>query len=97
MPRWADDERKPLARLRAKAKLSQTEASFNLGISITTLVRYESGTHDLSIKLGEQMANLYSVTFDEIRAAVAATYFIKTKVEKPDNLIADVKGKESGE
>ena len=79
MPRWADEERKPLAKLRAKAGLSQTEASVKLGISITTLVRYESGTHDLSIRLGEQMAVLYGVTFDEIRAAVTEIEAIQTK------------------
>jgi len=73
MPRWTDAGRKPLAKLRANADLSQTEASVKLGISITTLVRYESGAHDLSIKLGEQMASLYGVTFEEIRAAVAET------------------------
>ena len=79
MQRWKDEERKPLARLRSNANLSQTEASVKLGISITTLVRYESGTHDLSIKLGEQMASLYGVTFDEIRAAVAETKAIQSK------------------
>ena len=73
MPRWMDEERKPLARLRAKAGLSQTEASVKLGTSITTLVRYESGASDLSIKLAEQMATLYGVTFDDIRAAIAET------------------------
>jgi transcriptional regulator with XRE-family HTH domain len=69
----------PLAKLRANAGLSQTSASVKLGIGITTLVRYESGTTDLSMGTAEQMAALYGVPFDEVRAAVAKTQAAQAK------------------
>ena len=73
MPRWTDENRTPLAKLRSKAGLSRNQASVKLDIGVNTLGRYESGINDVPMGIAEQMAALYGVTFDELRAAVAET------------------------
>ena len=73
MPRWTDADRTPLATLRAKRGLSRNEAAVQLSVGLTTLGRYELGANDVPMGVAEQMATLYGVTFDEIRAAVAET------------------------
>jgi DNA-binding XRE family transcriptional regulator len=79
MPRWTDEKRNPLGRLRADAGMSQAEASVKLGIGIHSLVRYEAGNSDLSMRLAEQMAVLYDVPFEDIRKAVAETQMPKSE------------------
>lgn len=73
MPRWTDEQRTPLARLRSQAGLSRNEASVKLGVGFNTLGRYESGMNDVPMGIAEKMATLYGVPFDAIRAAVAET------------------------
>ncbi|MDR1377458.1 MAG: helix-turn-helix domain-containing protein [Synergistaceae bacterium] len=79
MPRWTDKNRNPLGKLRSGAGLSQAEVSVKLGIGIHSVVRYESGISDLTIRLAEQMSALYGVPFEEIRKAVAETERPKSK------------------
>jgi transcriptional regulator with XRE-family HTH domain len=73
MPRWTDENRTPLAKIRAKAGFSRNQASVKLDVGFNTLGRYEIGTNDVPMGVAEAMAALYSVPFDEIRAAVAQT------------------------
>ena len=73
MGRWKDEDRTPLALLRAKRGLTRTEASVIMGIGMITLARYETGASDLPFGIGEQMAKLYNVSFEDIRQAVLAT------------------------
>ena len=89
MPRWTDADRTPLAVLRAKGGLSRNEAAVKLNVGLTTLGRYEIGANDVPMGVAEQMATLYGVTFDEVRAAVAETQ------AKPEEL-ATVSGEEQG-
>jgi hypothetical protein len=51
-----------------------------MGIGLTTLGRYELGTNDVPMGIAEQMAKLYGIPFDAIRAAAAETS-AKTKDE----------------
>ena len=73
MPRWTNDDRKPLGKLRAAAGLSRNEAAVQMHIGHSTLQRYEDGTNDLPFSVAEQMAVLYQVPFEEIRQAIRET------------------------
>ena len=79
MARWDDSERTPLALLRAKAALSRNEAAVKMEVGLTTLARYENGINDVPMGVAEQMATLYDVPFEEIRAAVLETKAIVAK------------------
>ena len=73
MARWKDEDRTPLALLRANAGLTMSEASVLMQLGIVTLSRYEKGLTDVPFGIGEQMADLYKVPFEEVRQAVSAT------------------------
>lgn len=73
MARWKDGDRSPLAILRVKAGYTQAQASVLMNIGIISLVRYEKGTNDVTFGIGEQMAKLYKVPFEDVRQAVIAT------------------------
>jgi transcriptional regulator with XRE-family HTH domain len=73
MPRWTDEKRTPLAKLRAKANLSRNQASVMLDIGVNTLGRYEIGSNDVPMGIAEKMATIYGVKFEEIRIAIADT------------------------
>ena len=73
MARWKDEDRSPLARLRANAGYTQAEASVLMHLGMISLARYENGINDVTFGIGEQMAKLYNVPFEEIRQAVIAT------------------------
>ena len=73
MARWNDEDRTPLAMLRVKAGYTQAEASVKMNLGMISLARYESGVNDVTFGIGEQMAKLYGVSFEDIRQAVMAT------------------------
>ncbi len=73
MARWNDEDRTPLALLRASAGLTRTEASVLMQVGMITLARYENGITDVPFGIGEQMAKLYKVSFEDIRQAILAT------------------------
>ena len=79
MPRWTDEDRTPLARLRSGTGLSRNRAAVDLNISSNTLWRYEAGENDVPMGVAEKMATLYGVAFDEVRAAVTETQTPKAK------------------
>ena len=70
MPRWNDDDRTPLAAIRANSGLTRNQAAVLLDVALNTLGRYESG-YDIPLDVAEDMATLYNVPFDEIRNACA--------------------------
>lgn len=80
MARWNDNDRTPLAMLRAKAGYTQAEASVLMHIGMISLARYENGVNDITFTIGEKMAELYKVSFEDIRQAV-----IETKKMKENN------------
>ena len=80
MARWNDVDRTPLAMLRAKAGYTQAEASVLMHIGMISLARYENGVNDITFTIGEKMAELYKVSFEDIRQAV-----IETKKMKEDS------------
>ena len=69
MPRWKDEDRTPLAAIRANAGLTREDAAHKLGIVAMSLYRYESGQRAISLDLAEDMAVAYGVQFDAIRQA----------------------------
>lgn len=73
MPRWTDENRTPLAQLRAKAGFTREDASAILKIVMMTLYRYEIGKNDIPLGIAEDMAALYNVPFDDIRKAARDT------------------------
>jgi transcriptional regulator with XRE-family HTH domain len=73
MPRWTNEDRSPLARLRAKAGLSRNQASVMIDIGVNTLGRYESGFNDVPMGIAEKMATIYGVPFEDVRIAIAET------------------------
>lgn len=70
MARWNDNDRSPLAMLRVKAGYTQAEASVHMHLGMISLARYENGMNDVTFGVGEQMARLYKVSFEDIRKAV---------------------------
>ena len=73
MARWNNEDRSPLARLRVNAGYTQAEASVLMHLGMISLARYENGINDVTFGIGEQMAKLYKVPFEEIRQAIIAT------------------------
>ncbi len=73
MPRWSNVDRTPLAILRANAGHSRDSAAAVMGISLSSLIRYENGVNDVPIGLAEEMAVLYHVPFENIRTAIRDT------------------------
>ena len=73
MPRWNDEDRTMLAKIRSKADLSMERAAILMDITGRTLARYENGVTDVPMGIAEQMARLYKVSFEDIRQAILAT------------------------
>ena len=73
MPRWTDDDRQPLAKIRAAAGLSRNEAAVQLHVGVTSLQRYETGGNDIPFGVAERMAALYQVPFEDVRQAINET------------------------
>ena len=73
MPRWTKSDRSPLGNLRAEAGLSREAVASALKLSLSTIVRYETGVTDIPIGIAEDIATLYHVPFDELREAIKAT------------------------
>lgn len=73
MPRWTKSDRSPLGNLRADAGYSREAIASTLNVSLSTIIRYETGITDIPIGIAEDMASLYKVTFDKLREAIRAT------------------------
>ena len=61
-----------LAKIRIKAGYTQAEAAILLDIGVKRLGRYETGLNDMTFRIGEKMAEIYNVPFEDIRQAVLA-------------------------
>lgn len=70
MPRWSNEDRTPLAAIRANSGLTRTQAAVLLDVALNTLGRYESG-YEIPLDVAEDMATLYNVSFEDIRNACA--------------------------
>lgn len=79
MPRWNDDDRTMLAKIRAQSGFSMEKAAALMGITSRTLARYENGVNDVPMGIAEQMTTIYKVPFENVRQAVIAT---KTTTQK---------------
>lgn len=77
MPRWSKSDRSPLGNLRAEAGYSRETVASTLNLSLSTMVRYETGSSDIPIGIAEDLAVLYKVPFDTLRKAIK-----ETKMEK---------------
>lgn len=77
MPRWSKSDRSPLGNLRAEAGYSRETVASTLNLSLSTMVRYETGSSDIPIGIAEDLAVLYKVPFDSLREAIK-----ETKMEK---------------
>jgi transcriptional regulator with XRE-family HTH domain len=77
MPRWSKSDRSPLGNLRAEAGFSRETVASTLNLSLSTMVRYETGSSDIPIGIAEDLAVLYKVPFDTLREAIK-----ETKMEK---------------
>ena len=77
MPRWTKNDRSPLGNLRIEAGYSRESIASMLNLSLSTMVRYETGITDIPIGIAEDMAILYKVPFDSLREAIRATKELK--------------------
>mgnify|MGYP002870167641 CR=1 FL=1 len=77
MPRWTKTDRSPLGNIRAEAGFSRESAASTLNISLSTMIRYETGSTDIPIGIAEAMAVIYKVPFDLLREAIKETKTIK--------------------
>ena len=73
MPRWSKSDRSPLGNLRANAGYSREAAAAAMNLSLSTMVRYETGSSDIPIGIAEDMAILFNVSFDNLREAIKET------------------------
>ena len=73
MPRWTKSDRSPLGNLRVSAGYSRETIASMLNLSLSTMVRYETGITDIPIGIAEDMALLYKIPFDTLREAIRAT------------------------
>lgn len=73
MPRWTKNDRSPLGNIRANAGYSREAVAAAMNLSLSTIVRYETGSSDIPIGIAEDMAVLYNVSFDNLRDAIKAT------------------------
>ena len=77
MPRWTKSDRSPLGNLRAEAGYSREAVASALNLSLSTMVRYETGVTDIPIGIAEDIATLYHIPFDTLRTAIKETKGIK--------------------
>ena len=77
MPRWTNENRSPIGNIRTNAGYSRETAANIMNLSLSTMIRYETGSSDIPIGVAEEMAVLYQVPFDTIfdtiREAIKAT------------------------
>ncbi len=73
MPRWTKSDRSPLGNVRVNAGYTREAIASALNLSLSTVVRYETGVTDIPIGIAEDLATLYNVPFDELRKAIKAT------------------------
>ena len=73
MPRWEDENRTPLARVRANSGLTMEKAAVAIDITSRTLARYENGA-DMPMSVAEKLSRLYRVPFETIRQAFLETW-----------------------
>ena len=73
MPRWTKSDRSPLGNIRANAGYSREAVAAAMNLSLSTVVRYETGSSDIPIGIAEDMATLFNIPFDELREAIKAT------------------------
>lgn len=82
MPQSNNGIDKPLVVLRKNAGLSRNKAAVLLDIGLTTLTRYENGDNDVPFGVGENMAIIYNIPFENIRFAVRDTKMLQgTKLQ----------------
>lgn len=77
MPRWSTNEKSPLGIIRMEAGYPRETVAAALKLSLSTLIRYETGSTDIPIGIVEDMATLYKVPFDTLREAIKETKSIK--------------------
>ena len=90
MPRWTNNTRTPLEILRNNAGYTREEAAVLMGIGMMSLERYEKGRGEMTFSIGEKMANLYKVSFDDIRRAAAATWKKKEDKRKKQKTVQEI-------
>ena len=79
MSRWTDEDRTPLALVRADAGFSMEKAAVEVGIASRTLARYEYGISDITMRIAEKLAEIYNVPFEKIRKAVKDTWLMRSQ------------------
>ena len=70
MPRWPKENKNALAKIRTDAGYSREKAAAAIDISLSTMIRYETGVTDIPIGIVEAMATLYKVPFESLRSAI---------------------------
>ena len=70
MPRWPKEDKNPLGRIRTEAGFSREKAAATLDISLSTMIRYETGVTDIPIGVAEAMAMIYKVPFETLRNTI---------------------------
>ena len=73
MPRWSKDNMSPLGQMRVNAGYSREALAAVLNISLSTVLRYETGVTDIPLGVAEDLSTIFNVAFDEIRDAAKAT------------------------
>ncbi len=70
MPRWPKEDKNPLGQIRTEAGYSREKAAATLDISLSTMIRYETGVTDIPIGIAEAMAMMYKVPFETLRNTI---------------------------
>ena len=70
MPRWPRENKNPLGKIRTDAGYSREKAASAMNISLSTMIRYETGVTDIPIGTVQLMATLYKVPFETLRNAI---------------------------
>ena len=71
--KWDKAERTPLGVLRFNAGFTREALASTLGLSLSSVVRYENGASDIPIGVAEAMAVVLNVPFDTLRDAIKQT------------------------
>jgi len=70
MPRWPKENKNPLGKIRTEAGYSREKAASAMNISLSTMIRYETGVTDIPIGIAEEMSILYKVPFETLRSTI---------------------------
>lgn len=54
-----------LKKLRTERKMSQNEVAVKLGVTATTICRYESGKRKLPFEIAKKLAEIFDVTWQQ--------------------------------